>query len=465
MPASSSSSRIAVIGGGISGLTSAYRLMKEGRAVTLIEGSSELGGLGNFFEHDGHTFEKFYHCMLPSDGPLLALLDDLGLTDQIYWKPTTFAYADSGRIFPLNKAVDLLKFEPLSFLDRLRVGFTGLYGRMVKSTGLDEVTTAQWLEKLSGRKAFAKFWQPMLEAKFGDAWAGVPALWFWTRFNREKGESKGECKGYMKGGYRHIIGTLRQALLDGGTVIRMNEPVTGIDLNADGAPVLKTPRGAETFDQVVVTTPWTAFAQTVGSGLRQAAGGIDWDIDFQGVINTVLFLKRPLTPHYWLATPEEQYPFDGIIETSTLTSVEDRGGVDRSVIYLTKYLHRKDTRFAVRDEDIQRDWFAALQRLFPDLKQEDVESCRIFRAPFVEPIYTKGFLNRRAPEVLIPGRIYLSTTVQVYPTVTSWNGSVGQVGRMMDAIREDEMAVEKVTPMPASTRPVSRPLQSAAAVL
>ena len=67
------SRNIAVIGGGISGLTTALRLAEQGHAVTLIEGSGQLGGLGTFFEHDGRTFEKFYHCMLPSDGPLLEL--------------------------------------------------------------------------------------------------------------------------------------------------------------------------------------------------------------------------------------------------------------------------------------------------------------------------------------------------------------------------------------------------------
>ena len=122
--------RIAVIGGGISGLTAALRLMKQGKAVTLIEASSQLGGLGTFFEHDGHAFEKFYHCMLPTDGPLLELIEELGLTSEIYWKPTTFGYAFKERIFPLNTPADLLKFGPLPFLDRLRVGFTGLDGRM-----------------------------------------------------------------------------------------------------------------------------------------------------------------------------------------------------------------------------------------------------------------------------------------------------------------------------------------------
>lgn len=455
-------SSIVVIGGGISGLSAAYRLMKRGHAVTLIEGSSELGGLGNFFEHEGHTFEKFYHCMLPSDGPLLALLDELGLTSEIYWKPTTFAYADAGRIYPLNKPVDLLKFRPLSFLDRLRVGFTGLYGRMVKSTGLDHVTTAEWLERLSGKKAFAKFWQPMLEAKFGDAWAGVPALWFWTRFNREKGESKGECKGYIRGGYKHIVETMRAALERGGAVIRMNEPVTQVDLGTDGGTVVTTTKGRMTFERAVITTPWPAFAQTVGSALRDAAGEIDWSIDFQGVINAVFFLKQPVSPHYWLATPEAAYPFDGVVETSTLTEVADRGGVERSVVYLTKYLHRRDPRYATADAEIQREWFGSLCRLFPHLSQGDVEACRIFRAPFVEPIYTKGFMDRRAPEVLVRGRVYLSTTVQVYPTVTSWNGSVGQVNRMLEAMDAEGVAVR--SPMTHS-KPGRLERQAAAAVL
>ena len=460
----SNPSRIAVIGGGISGLAAALRLVKAGKSVTVIEGSSQLGGLGTFFSHEGHTFEKFYHCMLPNDGPLLALLEELGLTPEIYWKPTTFAYADNERIFPLNKAVDLLKFAPLPFVDRLRVGFTGLYGRTVSANGLDDITTAEWLQKLSGARAFKKFWQPMLEAKFGDAWEDVPALWFWTRFNREKGDKKGECKGYIRGGYKRIIETLEKALRDAGAVVRMNEPVTKVDLAEDGTPVIETTKFTERFDQVVVTAPWTSFAKSVGAKLKEVSGDVDWNIDFQGVINALFFLKRPLTSHYWLATPEEQYPFDGIIETSTLTSAEDRGSVDRSVVYLTKYLHRSDERFAEKDGVITESWFVALQKLFPALSRQHVEASYVFRAPFVEPIYTKGFLKRRAPEVLVPGRVYLSTTVQVYPTVTSWNGSVGQVGRTVDALLNDASAGVEPPTISSSPRPSTRLLRAAAVV-
>ncbi len=421
----------AVLGGGISGLTCAYRLARAGHRVTLIEGSNQLGGLGTFFEHDGRAFEKFYHCMLPSDGPLLALLDDLGLTGDIYWKPSTFACADQGRVYPLNGALDLLRFAPLSFLSRLRVGFTGLYGRLVSDKGLDDLTTAQWLEKLSGRAAFAKFWRPMLEAKFGDRYHEVPALWFWTRFNREKGESKGEVKGYLRGGYKRITDTLADKLCRLGVDLRLNQAVERIDLDEQDRPLVAGALGVEeSFDRMVVTLPWPAFAQSAGNALKAAAPDIDWSIDFQAVINHVLFLKRPLQTHYWLATPEPEYPFDGIVETSTLTDESERGA-GRHVVYLTKYLHRSDARFHQSEREITSTWFAALQKLFPDLRHEDLEAEFLFRAPFVEPVYTTGYLKRRPPETLVPGRVHLATSAQVYPIVTSWNGSVTQANRTL----------------------------------
>lgn len=425
---------IAVLGGGISGLACAFRLAQAGHRVTLIEGSDQLGGLGTFFKHDGRAFEKFYHCMLPSDAPLLALLDDLGLAKDIYWKPSTFACADQGRIYPLNGALDLLRFSPLPLFSRLRVGITGLYGRLASDHGLDDITTAQWLETWSGRAAFHKFWRPMLEAKFGDRYADVPALWFWTRFNREKGESKGEVKGYLRGGYKRIIDTLADKLRQLGVHLHLNQTVQTIDLDQQGRPFIAGALGVEeAFDQIIVTLPWPVFAKTAGPALKAAAPSLDWTIDFQAVINHLLFLKRPLQTHYWLATPEPDYPFDGIVETSTLTDEADRGA-GRHLVYLTKYLHRSDARFNRPEAEITTSWFAALQKLFPALSREDVEAEYLFRAPFVEPVYATGYLKRRPPEVLVPGRVHLATSAQVYPTVTSWNGSVTQVNRTLEAM-------------------------------
>ncbi|MBL9179208.1 MAG: FAD-dependent oxidoreductase [Verrucomicrobiaceae bacterium] len=420
---------IAVLGGGISGLTCALRLAQEGRCVTLIEGSGQLGGLGTFFEHDGRTFEKFYHCMLPSDGPLLRVLEALGIRDDVYWKPTTFAYAHQGRFFPLNTALDLLKFAPLRFIDRIRVGITGLYGRLASDKGLDDITTVKWLTKLSGTRAFAKFWRPMLEAKFGDRHHDVPALWFWTRFNREKGESKGERKGYIKGGYKHITDTFARVLHANGGTIRLKTTVQQMDIDDEGRVAITTAAGVEKFDQVVVTLPTPQVEKLIGPALRREMPALDTTTDYQGVINCLLFLKKPLTPHYWVATPEGEHPFDGVVETSTLTDTADRGS--RHVVYLTKYLHRDDVRFAASDDCIRAGWIPALKNLFPQLQDDDIEASFVFRAPFVEPIYRLGQMKLRPPEELVADKVYLANTAQVYPVVTSWNGSVTQAERTL----------------------------------
>ena len=426
---------VAVIGGGISGLAAAWRLARSGATVTLYESSPQFGGLGTFFEHEGRTFEKFYHCMLPSDGPLLALLREIGLERDIYWKPTSFGYWHNGDVLPLNTPKDLLKFTPLDFLSRLRVGFTGLYGSKVSDKGLDDISAVDWLTKLSGKRAFHTFWKPMLQAKFGDNWQDVPALWFWSRFNREKGDSKGECKGYIRGGYKRIIDTLVQKLFAAGVDLRIGQPVVSVDLDARHRPVIVTEDGTRRFERLVVTTPWTSFSRALGPRLKALTPTAANDIDYQGVINCVLMLRRPLTPHYWVATPQEQFPFDGLIETSTLTEEGDRG--PRHVAYLTKYLHRTDTRFGEAADSLAPRWWDALKQVIPGLRDDDLEASHVFHAPFVEPLYTRGYLKKRPPEALVPGRVYLSTTAQVYPTVTSWNGAVGQVNRTLQIMESD----------------------------
>ena len=51
-------SNIGIIGGGIAGLASAYRLAQRGHHVTVLESSGSLGGLGTFFDLDGRKIDQ-----------------------------------------------------------------------------------------------------------------------------------------------------------------------------------------------------------------------------------------------------------------------------------------------------------------------------------------------------------------------------------------------------------------------
>ncbi len=124
--------RAAVIGGGISGLATAVRLAGLGHAVTLYEAEPGLGGLGMTFPYgDGHL-EKFYHCILPDDHALLGFIRELGLEGDLLWRRTDMGFMHSGKTYPLNTPMDLLRFSPLPFVDRIRMGLLGIRARLAR---------------------------------------------------------------------------------------------------------------------------------------------------------------------------------------------------------------------------------------------------------------------------------------------------------------------------------------------
>jgi protoporphyrinogen oxidase len=430
---------VGVIGGGISGLATAHQLTRAGARVTLFEASADLGGLGATFRYRDVSLERFYHCMLPTDRHLLSLLRYLGLEADTYWKPTSFGFMREGKLYGLNTPVELLRFAPLSVVDRLRVGATGVWGSLRSAQGLDDITCEAWLTALSGRRAFDTFWRPMLEAKFGDRYRDVPALWFWTRFNREKG-AKTERKGYLRGGYRRIAETLGASLAARGATIHLEAPIARIDLAADGRPIVhRDGHAPQTFDRLVYTGPIALLPRLVDPArLGCSPQAIGEGIDMQGVVNAVLLLKRGFSKHYWVAAVDKDVPFQGIVESTTLIEPRDVGGAH--LVYLMNYLHRTDPRFA-RDEDaILADYRAGLRRMFPDFSDDDILEARLFRAPHVEPLYTLGFGQRKPPIALVPGRVYLATTAQVYPKVTSWDGSTGLAYQVADQLLSEAKA-------------------------
>jgi protoporphyrinogen oxidase len=435
--------RVGIVGGGIAGLAAAHFLAGAGAKVTVLEASDQLGGLGTFFEYRNVSLERFYHCMLPSDEHLLGILRDLRLEDDTYWKETSFGVMRDKRLYALNTPLQLLRFDALPFHDRLRIGVAGLWGRTCSDAGLDDITCEAWLTRLSGPRAFEAFWKPMLQAKFGDRYREVPALWFWTRFNREKG-GKREQKGYIRGGYRRIANELDKSVVARGGEVRLRAPVTHLDLDEAGRPMVGLAGGGvETFDRIVFAAPISLLGKLAqGERLAAAMDGLDDMPDMQGVINAVLMLRRGLTGHYWVATVDEDVPFQGIVESTTLLDHDDCAGVH--LVYLMNYVHRTDPLFAVDDETILRTYLAGLHRLFPDLREDEIVDAFVFRSPFVEPLYTKGFRRRQPPVSLVPGRVYLATVSQVYPEVTSWNGSTGLARRVADQLLTEALLVPGV---------------------
>ncbi len=76
------SKRVAIIGGGISGLTTAYLLKRKGFEITVFEASERIGGNIQTVSRDGYTFEEGPNSLLKSPR-LVDLVKLLGLEDQV----------------------------------------------------------------------------------------------------------------------------------------------------------------------------------------------------------------------------------------------------------------------------------------------------------------------------------------------------------------------------------------------
>ncbi|HNT35897.1 MAG TPA: radical SAM protein, partial [bacterium] len=82
--------RVAVIGGGVLGMTAAHRLASNGVSVSLIEKEGCLGGLSAPAEvRPGSWIDQHHHFVAGTDSYLFGLLDELGLSKALSWSDTT----------------------------------------------------------------------------------------------------------------------------------------------------------------------------------------------------------------------------------------------------------------------------------------------------------------------------------------------------------------------------------------
>ena len=425
--------RVGIVGGGIAGLAAAHFLLKAGHTPVVLEASDRLGGLGTHFEHEGVTLDRFYHVVLDSDADLCGLLGDLGIGDRMVWQKTGMGFLVDGALYPFNTPLDLLRFRALGLVDRLRTGFGAAYITKLKKQALDldDVPAREWLLGLFGQRVFERIWDPLLRAKFGELRQGVPAYWVWNTLNREKNGSQ-EVKGYPRGGYRGIAEVLRDAIAARGGEVRLRSPVGAIEGHGSFV-ALEVSGRRERFDAVVSTLPLPMLAR-VTRGALSGAVPIP-DLRYQGVVNVVLVTRRQLSPFYWTAVVDPTFPFQGVVETTHVVPTAWTGG--RHLLYLMNYCGSDTEAYARPDGMLARQAIEGLVRLYRGFRPDDVEAAYVFRAPYVEPAWTVGYLRRRLAARVGQSRLYVCTTAQAYPRVTAWNTSVNLARETVDALNHD----------------------------
>jgi len=140
--------KIGIIGGGITGLTLGCELAKKGFEITIFEKEPELGGLAGCFKIGDTYIEKYYHHLFKSDTDIIELINELNLTDRLIFNESKMGFFQNSKIYSFGTMLDLMKFSPLSLIDRIKFGLDALeFKRKSQWEDLEEITIKDWFHR------------------------------------------------------------------------------------------------------------------------------------------------------------------------------------------------------------------------------------------------------------------------------------------------------------------------------
>ncbi|MEV7194734.1 NAD(P)/FAD-dependent oxidoreductase [Streptomyces sp. NPDC093510] len=422
---------VVIIGAGFTGLSAALELAAQGMRCRVIESEDSIGGLAASFAVGNTRLERFYHHWFASDGEMLRLCEQLGISHLVEAHETRTGVYFANSVYRLSAPLDLLRFAPLPFVDRIRLGLLALRARRVRHwRELEARTAREWLISLGGRRVYEVVWRPLLEGKFGKYADQVGATWMWTKLHLRGGsrtKSGRETLYYIKGGCEALLTALHERLTSLGVEIVTGQAAEAVHSDERGVTGVATAEGFHPARQVLVTAAPQIAAGLLRHGTADHPAVPEtrrrWDaVDYLGNVCLVLENDRKLSDTYWLNVNDPDFPYVGVIEHTNLDRPERYEG--RHVVYLSKYLPTDAELYRMSDEEVFDHSLPHIQRMFPDFRREWVRRYHVWRAPYAQPVITPHYSRVMPPvDSAVPG-LYLAGMAQVFPEDRGTNYAV-----------------------------------------
>lgn len=413
---------IGIIGGGMMGISLGYFLSQQGVEVEIFEASPMLGGLVDTITlEDGVSVDRFYHAILPSDSHLRQLCTELNIADRLRFHETKMGFYHQGEIHSMNNVIEFLRFPPLGWIDRFRLGLTVLYAQFIRDWHqLEDISVEEWLLRLSGQRTLENIWRPLLRAKFDGSFDNTPATYIWARLVRTKstrgGANQKEEAGHLIGGHMTLIKAMAERIEAAGGQVHLRCPVQEIVIEQGRAWGVRLGQEVYPFSAIVATLPLPIFRRLI-PGADQNYHDFLNKTDYLGIVCPLLVLDRPLTGFWTLNITDARIPFTGVIETTTYIDPKYVGG--HHLVYLPKYTAPGSPWQQMSDEEIQETWLQHMETMFPDFDRNWIRYFLVHRERYVEPLHGLNS-TRLIPTIKTPiDNLYLATTAQIYPALTN----------------------------------------------
>jgi squalene-associated FAD-dependent desaturase len=370
--------RVAVVGGGLAGITAALDCAAAGAKVTLLEVRPRLGGAAYSFDRDELRLDNGQHVFLRCCTAYIGLLDRLdsrGLTT-MQRRLDIPVLAPGGRVArlkrnglpaPLHLGNALVRYSHLSPADRARAVYAALALRRLDPTDprLDERTFGSWLAEHGQRpEAIEALWdliaRPTLNVVAEEASLAQAAQVFRTGLLTSAGAGD-------VGWARAPLGDVhdepaRRALAAAGADVRLRWRAERV-APAGAAWAVEGNGERVAADAVVVAVPHDRLAELLPPGALAAPERLA-DLGISPIINLHIAYDRRVMDVAFTATVRSpvQFVFDRT----------DSSGLAHGQL-LAVSLSAADADMQRRPEELRARYLPALAALFPAARTASVE--------------------------------------------------------------------------------------------
>ena len=405
---------VAIIGGGISGLTAAYELQRRGVAAHVFEAASRVGGVIRTDRFDGWVIDGGPDALLVQKPAAVALCRELGLADRLIstQQPRTAYVLREGALVPLAHG-SFLGF-PVSFAALAMSSLFSWGGKLrmaaeiaiPRGDGRDE-SIASFVERRFGSEAVDYLAEPLLAGiHAGDAddlsmAALFPRL---LESERQSGSVLRAIRALrvtpsaqgafvsLPGGVSELVETLAATLPSG--AVTLSARVTGLS-SADGYTV-DTERGSVSARGVILCTPAYVTAELlrpIDASLATLCEGVTY-----ASTATVAFgyrrsqIGHPLNGTGFVVPRVERSPL--LAATWVTSKWPGRAPADCALLRGFLGGGRDPRRLDAPDDELIRTAREALTEIL-GIEGEPLVT-RLYRFPRQSPQYTVGHLDRVA---------------------------------------------------------------------
>ncbi len=416
--------KIGIVGGGVAGLTAAYRLAKQGHEVDVFEASDHVGGLASGFSVAGTSLEHYYHHLFTSDIQIRGLVDELGIREKLHWLTSQMGFTYKGKLYPFGTPLQLLKFTPLPLWERIWFGIQALYlGKVNNWKKYETITAYDWMKKYSGPTIWKVIWEPLLSGKFGRYFDKVAMAWLWARIHTRASSRKGnqEKLGYFKGGFEVFHRALAEAVEKAGAHIHLKKPISRVLTQSGKLTGLKVDGQDKIYDRVIFAAATPILLKTC-SDLPADYIKRMTQLDFLGAQCFILVMNQKFSDMYWINIADLDIPILALIEHTNFAPIDWYQG--KHLMYIGNYLPQDHKYFKMKKEDIFAELLPQLKKVNPQFEASWVEELFLFQDLYAQPVIPLHYSAVKPSYETPIENLYLANMALVYPEDRGTNFAV-----------------------------------------